>query len=240
VSLVANNQSATLATPAAANDSDRRLHIVGGLGGVLAAVAWSVQPILVAIASSAEGDEQPTLDDLMARPWSGAIEAVVFAGVGVGLLFLVIAVGALLTHRAGVASVAARVTHVLGVFAGCTWILLAGWYLGPYTSVGKFIAEAAPDEAVQRAVLHIHSVGIVGIVVAAVFGFAGWLLGVATVGRAHGIVGRPLAVVAVVAAAGAILPVLVVPFSPPFGVVAVPAYAMIIGIAFLLRARRAE
>jgi hypothetical protein len=27
------------------------------------------------------------------------------------------------------------------------------------------------------------------------------------------------------------------PFSPPWGVVAVPAYAMIIGIAFLIRAR---
>jgi hypothetical protein len=237
---VVNDQSVTVGVPAAAKVSDRRLYLVGGLGGVAEAVSWSVQPILVAIASGAGGDELPTLEDLMARPWAGAIEAVVFAGVGVGLLFLVTAVGALLTRPEGLASVAARVAHILGVFAGCTWILLAGWYLGPYTSVGKSIGEAVPDEAVQQAVLHIHSVGIIGIVVAAVFGFAGWLLGVATVGRAQGIVGRPLAVVAVVAAAGAIVPVLVMPFSPPWGVVAVPAYAMIIGIALLLRARRAK
>jgi hypothetical protein len=238
VILVVNNQSATVPAPAPSEVSDQRLYLAGGLGGVLAALSWSIQPILVTILSGAEEDELPTLDDLMARPWAGPIEAVVFAGVGVGLLFLVMAVRVLLIDRAGLASVAARVTHVLGVFAGCTWILLAGWYLGPYTSVGESIAEAAADAAVQQAVLHIHSVGTIGIGVTALFGFAGWLLGVATVGRAYGVVGRPLAVAAVVAAAAAILPVLVIPFSPPWGIVAVPAYAMIIGVAFLVRARK--
>jgi hypothetical protein len=71
--------------------SDRRLYLTAGFGGVLAAASWVIQPLLV----MQTGDELPTLDYLITHPWHGAIESAVFTGIGVGVLFLVLAIGAL-------------------------------------------------------------------------------------------------------------------------------------------------
>jgi hypothetical protein len=232
-----NVRSVAVGEPATGATSDRRLYLAGGFGGVLAAASWLVQPFLVLVVATADEGEFPTVDFLLANPWYGPVEAAVFTGIGVGLLLLVLAVGALLAQRAAEVSVPARVGHVLGVLAGCAWILLAGWHLAPFTSVGKALSEAAPDIGVQQAVLHGHNVGSTGIILAAGLAFAGWLISIATVGRAHGVIGWPLSGVALVAVVAVVLPMLI-PFSPPWGLIGMQAYALAAGIAFLVRARK--
>jgi hypothetical protein len=214
--------------------SDRRLYLTAGFGGVLAAASWAIQPLLV----MQTGDELPTLDYLITHPWHGAIESAVFTGMGVGVLFLVLAIGALTERRLSVVSTWARTGHVLGVLAGCTWILLAGWFAGLYTSVGQSLGDATGDYAIQKAFLHMHSVGAIGIILAASLGFAAWLVCLATVGRKAGVVGAPLAILAAAAAIPTLQP-FIMPFSAPWGaVLGMPAFALFGGIAFLLKARR--
>jgi hypothetical protein len=214
--------------------SDRRLYLAAGFGGVLAAASWAIQPLLVVQA----GDDLPTLDNLFTHPWHGAIETAVFTGIGVGVLFLVLAIGALTERRLSVVSTWARTGHVLGVLAGCTWILLAGWFAGPYTSVGQSLGEATGDPAIQRAVLHMHSVGAIGIILAASLGLAFWLVCLATVGRKAGVVGAPLVILAATAAISTLQP-FIMPFAAPWGaILGMPAFVLVAGIAFLLKARR--
>lgn len=110
--------------------------------------------------------------------------------------------------------------------------------MGPFTSVGESIVEAVPDVAKQQAVLHIHKCRHDGHHQAASLGFAGWLIGVATIGRAHGVVGWPLAIAAAAVVIAIALPFLM-PFSPPFGLFTAQLYALALGIAFLVKARRA-
>lgn len=230
----------TTTTPAHLPTRERRLYRTAGFGSVLAAVAWFVQPLLVFVVAGGDAAETPTMDYLLENPWGGPVEAAVFTGIGAGVLVLVMAVEALLAGRADAVSVPARVTQVCGVIAGSAWILLAGWYMGPYTSVGKAITEAAPDVAVQQAVLQIHAVGTMGIIVAAGLAFAGWLLGLATVGRTHAVVGRPLAIGAGLAAVVIVVPLLTLPFSPPWGVIlGMEAYLLVAGVALLAKARKA-
>jgi hypothetical protein len=123
---MSNTSSQALSVRERPATSDRRLYLAAGFGGVLAAASWAIQPLLVMQA----GDDLPTLDYLLTHPWHGAIEAAVFTGMGVGVLFLVLAIGALTERRLSVVSTWARTGHVLGVLAGCSWILLAGWSIG--------------------------------------------------------------------------------------------------------------
>ncbi|MPZ74825.1 MAG: hypothetical protein GEU74_16710 [Nitriliruptorales bacterium] len=233
-------ESMAAAAPAHLPIRERRLYRTAGFGSVLAAVAWLVQPLLVFVVAGADAPETPTMDYLLENPWGGPVEAAVFTGIGAGVLVLVLAVQALLAGRADAVSVPTRVTQLCGVIAGSAWILLAGWYMGPYTSVGKAITEAAPDVALQQAVLQIHNVGAIGIIVAAGLAFAGWLLGLATAGRTHALIGRPLAVGSGLAAAVIVVPLLTMPFSPPWGVLlGMEAYLLIAGVAFLVKARKA-
>lgn len=231
-----NVQSTSEKGSASLKLSDRRLYLAGGLGGLLSALAWLVQPLLVFAVASAEEGEYPTVEYLLANPWYGPVEAAVFTGIGIGLLLLVIAVAMLIVGRADATSAMARLAHVMGVLAGCTWVLLAGWYLAPFTSVGEALADAAPDVALQQAALQIHNIGATGLVLASGLAFAVWLLGIATVGRAHGVIGRPLTLVAFAAAIVLVLP-MVMPFSPPWGVIGQQIFAFVAGVAFLLKAR---
>jgi hypothetical protein len=234
------DESVTAATPAHLPTTERRLYRTAGFGSVLAAVAWFVQPLLVFVMAGADAPDTPTMEYLLENPWGGPVEAAVFTGIGAGVLVLVLAVQVLIAGRADAVSVPARVAHVCGVIAGSAWILLAGWYMGLYTSVGKAIIEAAPDVALQQAMLQIHAVGAMGIIVAAGLAFAGWLLGLATAGRAHAVVGRPLAIGAGLAVVLIVVPLLTMPFSPPWGVVlGMQAFLLVAGVAFLVKARKA-
>jgi len=221
------------ATAVAEQIDGRRLFRVAGIGGIGAFVAWAVQPILVSIFSPLVPEGGPDFAYIESTPFNGVIEATVFTGIGVGLLFMVTAIGRLVVPS----STAARVGHTMGVVGASAWFLAAGHALGPYTSVGWWLGDAAPDQALQQALYQTLAIGMVSTLVIFAVGMSGWLILVGTAGRRARIVGWPLAIVAFAAAAitaGSFL----LPFAPPWGSLASIAAGLVLGIAFLVKARR--
>ena len=227
-------------TPAVGQDAvagtRRRLYRTAGIGGIGAALAWFVQPIVVSVS----GDIVDGVDHayVESHPFNGVIEATLFTAIGVGLLFLVTAVGRLARLSDRTVSTAAAVGHLLGIAGGIGWFFVAGLSIAPYTSVGFSLGEAAPERALQLGLYQLLGVVLIGMIMIVVVGFGGWLITVGTAGRRHGVVGWPLSIVALVAAAVSIGQLLV-PFAPPWGSIAGLGFALVAGIAFLVKARRA-
>lgn len=215
----------------------RRLYVTAGLGGLGAALAWGAQPILVAIVSSDAG-EHADFAYIASHPFNGVIEATVFAAIGVGLLYLVTAIGRLGVASGVPTSTSALVGHTLGVAASLAWFGVAGVFLAQYTSVGFGLGDAAPDRALQVGLYQLLGVIVTGLLVVFGVGFAGWLITLAVAGRRRGVVGWPLSILALLAAAASIGQFLV-PFAPPWGLVAGIGFAFVAGVAFLVAARRA-
>lgn len=67
---------------------------------------------------------------------------------------------------------------------------------------------------------------------------AGWLLSFAFAARSRGIMGWPLAVLAIVCAAASATP-LFLPFSPPWGTIGPLLYLLVLGVALLIKGRKA-
>ncbi|GAA3248399.1 hypothetical protein GCM10017691_58510 [Pseudonocardia petroleophila] len=211
--------------------TDGALHRTAGWGAVLAAVAYLGQPLSVALLFT-EDPDAPIADQIAATPWNGAIEGAIFGGLGLGMLFLVLAVGRL---RGG-ASVAGRVGDVLGLVSATAWILIGGMSLAKYSSVTAGMAEGLPGAQDQLAVITAFDTVIIGLVATAGLGAVGWLVALATAGRRAGVVGTGLAVVCVGGAAVILVPMLVL--AVPFGVLVLIPVLLALGVAFLLRGRR--
>ncbi|CAN5333854.1 hypothetical protein BH10ACT7_BH10ACT7_01300 [soil metagenome] len=215
----------------------RRLYSTAGWGGIAAFVAWMAQPIVVGLLAATEGDMAQTFDTISSRPYLASLELLIFIGIGVGILFLVTAVGRIVRARSAAPSTAARVGHVFGLAAGVSWIFAAGNSFAPYTSVGSGIPDTAPDPALQSALYQLNAVIFTGFGIAYAIGMAGWLITLATAGRRAGVVGWPTAILAV-ACSVASASVLVVPFSPPWGIIGGLAFCLVGGIVFLVKSRR--
>jgi len=215
----------------------RRLYLAAGLGGLGAALAWGAQPILVAIVSGDAG-EHADFAYIASHPFNGVIEATVFSAIGVGMLYLVTALGRLGVASGVPASTSALVGHTLGVAASVTWFGVAGVFLAQYTSVGFGLGDAAPDRALQVGLYQLLGIIATGLLVVFSVGFAGWLIALAVAGRRRGVVGWPLSILALAAAALSIGQFLL-PFAPPWGLVAGIGFAFVAGVAFLVAARRA-
>jgi len=216
----------------------RRLYRSAGFGGVGVFVAWAAQPVIVSILSPRAPENGRDFAYIESTPFLGVMEAIVFSGIGVAMLFMVTAVGQL-TASAGPPSTAARVGHLLGVLSSIAWFLVAGSSLALYTSVGSSLGEAAPEPEIQEGLIQLHAVVLTGLIGPYVLGIIGWLVMLATAGRRTGVIGWPLTIVcvlAVVVMVGASF----VPFAPPWGWVAGIGVALVLGIAFLAKARRAD
>ena len=103
----------------------RRLYRAAGFGGVGVFVAWAAQPVIVSIMSPGAPENGRDFAYIESTPFLGVMEAIVFSGIGVAMLFMVTAVGQL-TASAGPPSTAARVGHLLGVLSGIAWFFVAG------------------------------------------------------------------------------------------------------------------
>ncbi|KRC61731.1 hypothetical protein ASE14_12960 [Agromyces sp. Root81] len=231
------DRSAAALDASPASDPRRRLLRTAGFGGIGAAVAWFLQPVLVSIAS-ADLVDGVDFAFVSSHPFNGIAEAAIFVAVGVGLLYFVTAVGRLARLSDAPTSTTAAVSQTLGVTAALGWILVAGLSVAPYTSVGLFLGEVAPDRATQLGLYQLLSVVLASAIMIYVVGFAWWLVALATIGRRRGVVGVPLAIVAFLAAA-AMVAQLLVPFAPPWGTLAGLGFALTAGIAFLVKAKRA-
>lgn len=224
----------------AAPPTMKRLYLTAGWGGIGAFVAWLLQPLLVFIISPGrEEREFPVWETIESYPYDGLFEVIVFAGIGVALLFLVLGTDALIRRSGGGQSVSARVGTALGVVAASVWFLVAGVTLAPYTSLGTGIPDLTGDETLQAIILDLPATFVIGgATLAFILPGAGWIVSVITAGRRAGIVGIPLTVAGAVTLLGPVL-VLAIPFSPPWGAIGVLGYALILGIVFLFKARKA-
>ena len=217
----------------------RRLYRSAGFGGVGVFVAWAAQPVIVSILSPRAPENGRDFAYIESTPFLGVMEAIVFSGIGVAMLFMVTAVGQL-TASAGPPSTAARVGHLLGVLSSIAWFFVAGSSLALYTSVRiPPSARRRPSQEIQEGLIQLHAVVLTGLIGPYVLGIIGWLVMLATAGRRTGVIGWPLTIVcvlAVVVMVGASF----VPFAPPWGWVAGIGVALVLGIAFLVKARRAD
>ena len=221
------------------HSAERRVYRAAGLGGILAFVAWLGQPVVVAVLSAAEGDGFPTIAMLRERPYSGAVEAVIFLGMAAGTIAFVQASTSLVRRRTGDdPSTWAGIGIAFGWIGAGSWVLVAMASLAPFTSVGLGISEALPDPASQVAVLEANALLVMTFALAGAVGLAGYALFLATAGRRAGILGWPLALTGFAAAVACAVPFML-PFSVPWGLFAVPLYVLITGVAFLVRSRHA-
>jgi hypothetical protein len=228
------------AGPAPGTPSDettKRLYRIAGLGGVGAFLAWLGQPILVLLIAGSQGDAGGDWSKIESARYNGAIEMVIFSGVAVGLLFMVLAVWRIVALRGTGVSVAAAVGHVMGVVAAVSWLLVAAEAFRMYTSIGAAIPEVTDDSRLQASIIHGTALDVTGALLLFAAGYTGWAIMVATAGRRAGVVGTPLSVVLALSAVGWV-PALAVPFSVPWPSFGCILTMLILGIFFLVRARR--
>ncbi len=220
--------------PTARDDDTRRLYRIAGLGGVGAFLAWLAQPILVLLLSGPLGGDW---SDIEKSRYNGGIEVLIFSGIGLGVLFLVLATWRTITRRSTVVSVAATVGQVMGLVAAASWFLVAAESFRMFTSVGAAIPDVTEDSALQAAIIHGTFLDVTGALLLFMVGFSGWLVMVATAGRRAGVVGLPVSLVLVVPVLLQVVP-LAMPFAPPWPLVGHILAMLILGISFLLRHRR--
>ena len=218
----------------------RRLYRIAGLGGIGAALAWAAQPVVVALVAVGAGGAGGGADFayIESHPFNGVVEGTIFSAIGVGLLFLVTAIGRLAASSGIPVSTSALVGHTLGIAASIAWFVVAGVFLAQYTSVGFGIGGAAPDPALQAGLYQLLAVIATGLLVVFAVCFASWLITLAVAGRRRGVVGWPLSILALLAAAASIVQFLL-PFAPPWGLIGGIGFAFVAGVAFLVAARRA-
>lgn len=218
--------------------SRAQFYRTAGWGGILSVVAWLAQPIVVGLLAASEGDEWPTVATLMGRPYSGAVEAIIFTGIALGQLTLVLSLDRL-AGLAGERSTPWRIGTLAGVVAAFGFVAAAGLTLAQYTSVGAGLADVAPDAALQAALLDVVAVAIAGMTSIFTIGGVIWLIVLGTAGRRASVVGTPLAVFALICAA---IPVvgLAFPFSPPWSSLGPLLFAIAGGIAMLVKSARSR
>lgn len=228
------------AGPAPATPTDettKRLYRVAGLGGVGAFLAWLGQPILVLLIIGPQGDVGADWSDVESSPYNGAIEVLIFAAIGVGMMFLVLATWRIIERRTAPASVAATAGQIMGLVAAASWFLVAAEAFRMYTSIGAGIEEVTADSRLQASIIEGTALDVTGALLLFVIGYTGWVVMVATAGRRAGVVGMPLAVVLALSTL-AWVPMLAVPFSVPWPMVGYIVTMLVLGILFLLRSRR--
>lgn len=211
-----------------------RISRTAGLGGVLAFAAWLLQPLLV---FALIGDEERlSWASLEATGWSAPYEVVTFVLVAVGLFLLVHGIDR--QCRADErASPLATGGHLAGYASVLAWLSVAAGQGAPFTTASSDLeAMSAAD---QGAALAIYGVVQMSALLLAVLCGAGWLTMVGTHARARGVVGRPTAYAALAAALVAVAPFMV-PFSAPWGTLAVFVMALWLGVHQLLASRGAR
>ena len=219
------------------DETTKHLYRVAGLGGVGAFLAWLGQPVLVFLISGPQGDADADWSSIESSRYNGALEVLIFAAIGVGLLFMVLGTWRIIGQRRLETSLAATTGQVMGLVAAVSWFLVAAESFRMYTSVGAAIPKVTDDSQLQASIIHGTALDITGALLLFVVGYTGWVAMVATAGRRAGVVGMPVVVVLALCVL-AWVPALVVPFSVPWPMVGSVVTMLVLGISFLLRSRR--
>ena len=217
---------------------EKRLFRIAGLGAVCALVAWVGQPIMVTLAASGEGGGEVTdWAGVESAKWTGAVEVVIFSGIGLGMLFFVLATWRLLRLRVGGPSVAAQVGMTGGVLGALAWFLTAAESFRMYTSIGAGIPDAVSGSNLQKAVIEGTALDIAGSLILFQIGYTAWLVLLATAGRKTRVVGVPITALIGLSFLGVIVQ-LAVPFLPPWPLAGYLLVTLVVGISFLIKSRR--
>jgi hypothetical protein len=219
------------------DETTKHLYRVAGLGGVGAFLAWLGQPVLVFLISGPQGEAGADWSSIESSRYNGALEVLIFAAIGVGLLFMVLGTWRIIGQRKPEASLAATTGQVMGLVAAVSWFLVAAESFRMYTSVGAAIPKVTDDSQLQASIIHGTALDITGALLLFVVGYTGWVVMVATAGRRAGVVGMPVVVVLALCVL-AWVPALVVPFSVPWPMVGSVVTMLVLGISFLRRSRR--
>ena len=214
-----------------------RLYRTAGVAALAGALAYLVQPVLVFVVNppTTGPNGYPVVRDLIAARGLAPVDVLMFATVGVATIVLAVAVHALRTTTGSLRSVPAMTGLALGVVAGLGWIGAAAASMAVYGLFATNLGEITDDIVMQQAAIQTALVGT-GMLSIPVIGTAGWFAVLGTSGRRARIVGWPMAVVALLAAAVILVPAVVMLL--PFGMLAViPVYAAL-GVAFLVKSRR--
>ncbi|HEY5820965.1 MAG TPA: hypothetical protein VIT20_03240 [Propionibacteriaceae bacterium] len=205
-----------------------------GLGGLVVFGGWLAQPILV---FALLGDEELlTYDALRGAGWVGPFDLVAFCLIATGWLVLVDNVHALLDARQDGRRPLGAVPRALGLAGGLAWLLLAAMTTAPFTTASSDLAELGRDD--QVAALSAHGIGDLGVLIFSVLCLAAWMVLVAPEADRRGVLPRPVTVTVVLLAVVGVAPLLI-PFSAPWGTVALVLAAAVLGVTGLVRSRSA-
>lgn len=223
------------APPTAGRPAAATLYRRIGIGGLAVFAAWLAQPVLV---FALLGDQElTTYDALSGAGWVGPYDLVVLGLIAAGWLLLVGSIHALLDTPGESRPLPGAVPQALGLAGGIGWVLLAATTAAPFTTASSDLAALGREH--QVAALTAHGIGDLGVAVFATLCLAGWLLLVAPTAARRGVLPRPVAVVLVLLSVAAVAPLLV-PFSAPWGSVALMVAAAVLGVTGLVRARTAR
>lgn len=219
------------------DDETRRLRRVAGLGAVGAVVSWIFQPILVSLLAASDAPDTPAWADIEAMPWNGSIEIAIFSGMGLGMLFFVLATWRLIRLRDGEPSVAQQVGLAGGIVGACAWFVVAAESFRIYTSIGAGLPDITTDPELQRVALEGTFLDITGAIVLFAVGFTLWTVLIATTARRVGVIGTPTAVLAALTLAAPVAG-LSLPFGPPWWLMGYIVGLLVLGCTFLVKSFR--
>ena len=170
------------------DETTNHFYRVAGLGGVGAFLAWLGQPVLVFLISGPQGDAGADWSSIESSRYNGALEVLIFAGIGVGLLFMVLGTWRIIGQRRLETSLAATTGQVMGLVAAVSWFLVAAESFRMYTSVGAAIPKVTDDSQLQASIIRGTALDITGALLLFVVGYTGWVAMLATAGRRAGVV----------------------------------------------------
>jgi hypothetical protein len=170
-------------------------------------------------------------------PYNGSIEVLIFGGIGVGMLFLVLASWRLIVRAVQEESVAVIVGHIMGLIAAGSWFLVAAEAFRMYTSVGATIPDITGRSTLQATIVHGTYLDLTGALLLFLVAFTGWAVMLATAGRRRGVISVPVSVVLGMGVMVLAIP-LVIPFSVPWPLFGYMLSVLVLGISFLIRSRR--
>jgi hypothetical protein len=232
----------TLDTSAPRISTSRALYRTAGIAALAAGLMYILQPIIVFVlspqypAGTPFEDTFPDPSELGGASLLATLSAVEFFAVGLATIIAALALGRL-TARTG-AGVWATAGQVTGVVSGAAWILMAGMTLANSGTVAQALSEVGADAGAQRVGLQAVNIVITGFIAVVAFCTATWLASLATAGRRAGVIGLPLAIASIVVAA--LITVALLVLNVPFGVLLLIPYFIGLGIALLVKSRRAD
>ncbi|KQO99674.1 hypothetical protein [Leifsonia sp. Leaf264] len=223
--------------------TDRRFYLVGGWAAIIGALVYIVQPIIVFtfFPPTESTDPRAIFDDvasMQAKAWTGPVEVALFTAIGAAIIVLAVAVGRLLAERASLGAIWPRVTTSLGIISGAGWFFAAAVGAALRSSVGAALAETGADQVMQRAVIQGVNIMVTAGLMLAVIAFGGWLIGFIVLGKRGALIGWPLVIVSALMLCAVLSAAL--PTVPPLGVLLLIPFLLVLGIAFLTKARTAR